>query len=60
VYRIAAEIRVLRTDMGRSRLLHRVTASAPFTIGDVQIEGNRVLWRVRTQGRTTVYQLILP
>jgi hypothetical protein len=60
VYRIGAEIRVLRMDTGRSRLLHRVTSPTFFTIGDVQIEGNRVVWRVRTQGRTTVYQLILP
>ena len=60
VYRIAAEIRVLRVDTGRSRLLHRVTSPTFFTIGDVQIEGNRVVWRVRTQGRSTVYQLILP
>lgn len=60
VYRIGAEIRVLRVDTGRSRLLHRVTSPTFFTIGDVQIEGNRVVWRVRTQGRSTVYQLILP
>jgi len=60
VYRIGAEIRVLSMDTGRSRLLHRVTASAVFTIRDVQIEGNRVVWDVRTPGRSTVYELILP
>jgi hypothetical protein len=60
VYRIGTEIRVLRVDTGGSRLLHRVTRPTFFTIGDVQIEGNRVVWRVRTQGRSTVYELILP
>jgi hypothetical protein len=60
VYRVGTEIRVLRMDTGGSRLLHRVTAPTFFTIGDVQIEGNRVVWPVRTQGRSTVYELILP
>jgi hypothetical protein len=60
VYRVGTEIRVLRMDTGGSRLLHRVTGPTFFTIGDVQIEGNRVVWPVRTQGRSTVYELILP
>ena len=60
VYRVGSEIRLLRIDTGGTRLLHRVQGSSPFTIGPAQIEGNRVVWHVRSQGRTRIYQLILP
>jgi hypothetical protein len=60
VYRVGPEIRLLRVDTGRSRLLHRVSGTSSFTIGDVQIEGNRVVWYVRSEGRTRIFDLILP
>jgi hypothetical protein len=60
VYRVGTEIRVLRIDTGGSRVLHRAQGSSAFTVGPPQIEGNRVVWFVRSQGHTRVYELILP
>jgi hypothetical protein len=60
VYRVGSEIRILRIDTGGSRLLHRVQGSSFFRIGSPQIEGKRVVWYVRSQGHTRIYQLILP
>jgi hypothetical protein len=60
VYRVGTEIRVLRIDTGGSRVLHRAQGSSAFTVGPPQIEGNRVVWFVRSQGHTRLYELILP
>ncbi|MGH3043294.1 MAG: hypothetical protein ACRDM2_01080 [Gaiellaceae bacterium] len=60
VYRVGTEIRVLRIDTGGSRVLHRAQGSSFFSISAPQIEGNRVVWYVRSQGHSRVYELMLP
>jgi hypothetical protein len=63
----SAVVVLLRATDGESRIEHRSVSTGALRgllaragRGDVQIEGNRVVWHVRPQGRTTVYQLILP